>query len=93
MTVDEPGSADPTSDAFEILPNESGGTSFRRSPPGERLLRLIRKELRETLRDRRTLFTLILMPLLVYPTLGLVFQRFLFQYSQSVDQSPAQRAG
>ena len=33
-----------------------------------------RKELRETLRDRRTIVTLIAMPLLLYPLLGLVFR-------------------
>ena len=42
-----------------------------------RLSRLMLKELRETLRDRRTLITLILMPLLVYPALSLVFKTFL----------------
>ncbi|MBW3540928.1 MAG: ABC transporter permease subunit [Planctomycetes bacterium] len=35
------------------------------------------KELRETLRDRRTVITLVLMPVLVYPLLSIVFQRFL----------------
>ena len=35
------------------------------------------KELRETLRDRRTIVTLVFMPLLVYPILSLVFQNFL----------------
>lgn len=35
------------------------------------------KELRETLRDRRTIVTLVMMPLLVYPILSLVFQNFL----------------
>ena len=35
-----------------------------------RAWRLARKELREILRDRRTVLTLILMPLLVYPLLG-----------------------
>ncbi|HMO15956.1 MAG TPA: ABC transporter permease subunit/CPBP intramembrane protease [Pirellulaceae bacterium] len=34
------------------------------------------KELRETLRDRRTLMTLLLMPVLVYPLMGLVLQGF-----------------
>lgn len=43
--------------------------------PG-RIQRLARKELRETLRDRRTIITLVLMPILVYPLLSLVFQRF-----------------
>ena len=40
-----------------------------------RSLRLARKELREILRDRRTVFTLILMPLLVYPLLGAVMSK------------------
>ncbi len=37
--------------------------------------RLAQKELRETLRDRRTMVTLILMPLLTYPLLGSVLQK------------------
>lgn len=41
-----------------------------------RLSRLTLKELREILRDRRTIVTLVLMPLLVYPLLGVVFQKF-----------------
>jgi sodium transport system permease protein len=42
-----------------------------------RVLRLARKELREILRDRRTIVTLVLMPVLVYPLLSIAFQRFL----------------
>ncbi len=42
-----------------------------------RLRRLMLKELRETLRDRRTIVTLLLMPLLVYPALSLVFKTYL----------------
>ncbi|MCA9126704.1 MAG: CPBP family intramembrane metalloprotease [Planctomycetales bacterium] len=42
-----------------------------------RLLRLCLKELRESLRDRRTIVTLVLMPLLVYPLLSLVLNRVL----------------
>lgn len=42
-----------------------------------RLARLTLKELREILRDRRTIITLVVMPLLLYPLLALVFQRFL----------------
>ncbi len=42
-----------------------------------RLKRLTLKELRETLRDRRTIITLILMPLLVYPILSLIFRTVL----------------
>jgi sodium transport system permease protein len=47
-------------------------------PAAGRLARLCLKELRETLRDRRTVVTLVLMPLLVYPLLSLAFQRLLF---------------
>lgn len=42
-----------------------------------RMLRLCMKELRESLRDRRTIVTLVLMPLLVYPLLSLVLNRVL----------------
>ncbi|WP_153558109.1 ABC transporter permease subunit/CPBP intramembrane protease [Roseimaritima sediminicola] len=42
-----------------------------------RLVRLCRKELRETLRDRRTIITLVLMPLLIYPLLSMTLNRFL----------------
>jgi sodium transport system permease protein len=42
-----------------------------------RLARLALKELREILRDRRTIITLLVMPMLVYPLLAIVFQRFL----------------
>jgi sodium transport system permease protein len=42
-----------------------------------RLARLTLKELRETLRDRRTIVTLVLMPLLVYPLLSMAFKQFL----------------
>lgn len=35
------------------------------------------KELRETLRDRRTIVTLMLMPLIIYPLLSTAFQKFL----------------
>src|SRR4051812_17134161 len=42
-----------------------------------RLRRLVLKELRETLRDRRTIITLVVMPLLIYPLLAIAFQRFL----------------
>jgi len=54
--------------------------THRRATNGDTLARLIRlalKELRETLRDRRTIITLVVMPLLVYPLISLVFQRFL----------------
>lgn len=41
-----------------------------------RLIRLAGKELREILRDRRTILTLVLMPLLLYPLLSVAFQQF-----------------
>ena len=55
----------------------NGRVAHRRKPRRYRLGRLVLKELRETLRDRRTIVTLILMPLLVYPALSLVFKTFL----------------
>lgn len=42
-----------------------------------RVVRLTRKELRETLRDRRTIITLVLMPLLLYPLISVVFTQFM----------------
>lgn len=41
------------------------------------LRRLASKELREILRDRRTILTLVLMPVLLYPLLGVAFHTFL----------------
>ena len=49
---------------------------------GGRLQRLALKELRESLRDRRTVITLLLMPVLVYPLLGMVLQRLLLSASK-----------
>lgn len=48
-----------------------------------RLFRLFQKELKETIRDRRTIMTLVLMPLLVYPILSMALNRFLLS-SKSV---------
>ncbi|TWU01127.1 ABC transporter permease subunit/CPBP intramembrane protease [Stieleria varia] len=42
-----------------------------------RMWRLCQKELKETIRDRRTITTLLLMPLLVYPLLSMALNRFL----------------
>lgn len=61
--------------------NDTHNTDVKtKIPPrsGFRFARLAQKELKETLRDRRTIVTLVLMPLLVYPTLSLVFKTFLF---------------
>ncbi len=64
--------------------NSAEGNAGNRSPDPDgikqrwqRLGRLTLKELREILRDRRTIITLILMPILVYPMLSIVFGRFL----------------
>jgi membrane protease YdiL (CAAX protease family)/ABC-type transport system involved in multi-copper enzyme maturation permease subunit len=58
--------------------NESGTNKLPPNRDGiSRIWRLATKELRETLRDRRTIVTLVMMPLLVYPILSLVFQNFL----------------
>lgn len=46
-------------------------------PSARLILGLIGKELREILRDRRTLITLLLMPILLYPLLGMAFNYFL----------------
>lgn len=55
------------------------GPAQQASSPFFRILRLARKELRESLRDRRTLVTLIVMPLIIYPLLGTVVQKFAIQ--------------
>src|SRR5262245_1572279 len=44
--------------------------------PFKRVIRLAQKELREILRDRRTIITLIAMPLLLYPLMTIAFQQF-----------------
>jgi len=61
--------------------DESRDVGFARG----RTWRLAVKELRETLRDRRTLATLVLMPLLVYPLLGATVQMFLVQNLRQVE--------
>ncbi len=60
----------------------TGGVRVQRTMLG-RLWRLCLKELREILRDRRTIMTLVFMPLLVYPLLNMIFQKFLVTSLQS----------
>lgn len=57
----------------------SMGTLAGAIRPGRwgQIWRLATKELKETLRDRRTLVTLVVMPLIVYPILSLLFRTFL----------------
>ena len=51
-----------------------------------RLLRLAGKELLEILRDRRTIVTLVLMPILVYPLLGTIVQKFMLNSLSNIQQ-------
>ncbi|MEM9943360.1 MAG: hypothetical protein AAF939_17480, partial [Planctomycetota bacterium] len=69
--------SEPDSDFMPTKPEDNAFRKRKRKRGGFRLFRLALKELRETLRDRRTIVTLILMPLLVYPVLSLVFKTFL----------------
>jgi ABC-2 type transport system permease protein/sodium transport system permease protein len=65
------------------------------SPPGlasGRFGRLARKELVEILRDRRTVLTLVLMPLLLYPLLSVAFRQFLISGVVGTE-APAYRIG
>jgi len=61
-----------------VEPDTRQPSDFQKRPHLKgRLLRLCQKELRETIRDRRTVFTLLLMPLLLYPLLSMALNRFL----------------
>jgi sodium transport system permease protein len=51
-----------------------------------RVARLTRKELRETLRDRRTVITLVLMPLLVYPLISISFNKSVLVNAQQASK-------
>lgn len=68
----------------ESNPNRHRESRSRRRVAG--LWTLASKELRETLRDRRTLMTLLMMPIIVYPLLGLMFQGF---FLPSISQTEA----
>lgn len=50
-----------------------------------RLWRLSLKELKETCRDRRTIITLCLMPILVYPLLSMAMNRYLLSSGETTD--------
>lgn len=50
-------------------------------------LRLTLKELKEILRDRRTIITLVGMPLLIYPLLSILFQKFYFTAAKDLQKS------
>jgi ABC-2 type transport system permease protein/sodium transport system permease protein len=57
-----------------------------------RLGRLVRKELNEILRDRRTIITLVLMPLLLYPLLSIAFRHLLLA-SHKGEERPVYQLG
>jgi sodium transport system permease protein len=57
-----------------------------------RLGRLTHKELSESLRDRRTIFTLVLMPLILYPILTIAFQQLMLS-KQADKVGPVYRIG
>ena len=63
-----------------IVPSQSSGeaAAAKRSVRYRlgRLVRLVRKELTEILRDRRTITTLVVMPLLLYPLITMAFRVF-----------------
>jgi ABC-2 type transport system permease protein/sodium transport system permease protein len=58
-----------------------------------RMGRLVRKEVSTILRDRRTVFTLVLMPLLLYPLLSIAFHQFLLAHALDVHPDEGYRLG
>src|SRR5437763_1132447 len=77
----------------------TGGSNERRllyrSPRSllQRMGRLVRKEVSTILRDRRTIITLVLMPLLLYPLLTIAFRQFLLASSLQETEEPDYRIG
>ena len=89
----ESAGVEPGTPAVDPLVEARGDVAASRVQPRKRyrLGRLVLKELRETLRDRRTIVTLLLMPLLVYPALSLVFKTYLLSNLDLVaDDKPVQ---
>jgi sodium transport system permease protein len=75
--------------------NEQSGMIEQSGPPPvfkPRVGRIVRKELREILRDRRTILTMVVMPLLLYPMLT-VACRQLFFVGAMQSTSPVIRVG
>ena len=67
-----------TETAGQLNPTNQVGPSNQLRPFSSlRWWRMTQKELREILRDRRTIITLIGMPLLIYPLLGVTFRTLL----------------
>ncbi|HEY4262018.1 MAG TPA: ABC transporter permease subunit/CPBP intramembrane protease [Schlesneria sp.] len=59
------------------MSDQSGTPDSPRGWTSPRWWRLTVKELREILRDRRTIITLVAMPLLIYPLLGVTLQKLI----------------
>ncbi len=68
-------------------------TPLTASESVQRLGRLVRKELVEIFRDRRTIITLVLMPLLLYPLLSVAFQQFFLASSIDPNRNVVYRFG
>jgi ABC-type Na+ transport system ATPase subunit NatA/ABC-type Na+ efflux pump permease subunit len=83
---------DPEAASPPVPPPPRVGPWQKLAAPAWRLGRLARKELSESLRDRRTLLTLVLMPLLLYPLLGLAVGQFPLG-DVGVAAAPAYRVG
>ncbi len=58
-----------------------------------RVYRLARKELREILRDRRTILTLVAMPILLYPLMSVVFLQFSLASKLTAPHAPVYTFG
>ncbi|MBI3821624.1 MAG: CPBP family intramembrane metalloprotease [Planctomycetes bacterium] len=58
-----------------------------------RVLRLARKELREILRDRRTIITLVAMPVLLYPLMSVLFLQFALASKTATKETPKYQIG
>jgi ABC-2 type transport system permease protein/sodium transport system permease protein len=73
----------------------SEGRLLYRSPRSllHRMGRLVRKEVSTILRDRRTIITLVLMPLLLYPLLTIAFRQFLLASTLHEAKTPDYRIG
>lgn len=87
-------SSDETSSPGALAPTGSSKPSLSPPPRGglARVLRLASKELRETLSDRRTIITLVLMPLFMYPVLSIGMRQY-FLTSLAIEAQREYRLG
>src|SRR6185436_11763137 len=70
----------------------SPSTAYSRNSGWLRVLRLASKELRETISDRRTIVTLVLMPLFLYPVLSIGLRQY-FLTSLAIETQREYRLG